>query len=119
MNRKALGAAALLVVLAGFVGCQKPFTRDNYEMIQVNVDDKYDVEMMIGAPEQDLDDHWIYDDLDEHYSAMIYFDHNGTVIGKEWIDSRTGEWEGTNPHANQPPAGETRDHYTKTRRIDD
>ncbi len=110
--------AAPLVLLA-LTGCEHKFTRERFEMIQVDVDDREDVRQILGRPTRELDDEWLYDDLDRHYSAVIYFDDNGRVRGKEWMDARTGEWSGRNPNANPPPQGEVRERRTKTVRIDD
>jgi len=105
-----------LILLAG---CASKFTRERFEMIQVGVDDREDVRQIIGKPTADLTDQWFYDDLDQHYSAVIYFDESGRVRGKEWMDAATGEWQGRHPDTNEPPRGEVRERHKKTRRIDD
>lgn len=113
----------LVLTVVGLVllltGCQRKFTRDRYEMLQVGVDTREDVRHVLGKPTSDLDDQWFYDDLDRHYSAVIYFDESGRLKGKEWIDAATGEWEGRNPHASEPPRGEVRERRKKTTRIDE
>ncbi len=110
-----LSAAFSLVV---WCGCAPKFTRERFELIQVGVDDREDVRQMIGKPTADLTDQWFYDDLDRHYSAVIYFDDAGRVRGKEWMDAATGEWRGRHPDTNEPPRGEVRERRKKTRRID-
>jgi hypothetical protein len=115
-NRMLLGASGLLVLLAG---CGRHFTRERFEMIQQGVDDREDVRNTLGKPTADLQDQWMYDDLKRHYSAIIFFDEHGRVLGKTWMDARTGEWEGQNPHADAPPQGEVRERRTKTTRIDE
>ena len=119
MDTRYMSLLVSLVALVALTGCQSKFTRDNFNLIQVGVDDHEDVRHMIGDPTTDLSDHWFYDDLDYHYSANVFFDAAGRVSGKEWMDSVTGEWEGRNPNADEPPTGEVRERHKKTRRIDD
>ncbi len=112
---KVLGGLAALVLLTG---CARQFTRERYDMIRKGVDNKEDVRRILGKPASDLGDQWFYDDPDRHISALIYFDASGVVSAKQWPDSETGSWEGENPHANPPPAGEVRERNKKTTRID-
>lgn len=119
MTRPALTLLVGLGVLTLLGGCHRQFTHERFDMIQIGVDDREDVRYILGRPTSDLDDQWLYDDLKRHYSAVIYFDDNGRVRGKEWMDARTGEWEGRNPEANEPPPGEVREIHKKTRRIDE
>jgi outer membrane protein assembly factor BamE (lipoprotein component of BamABCDE complex) len=119
MNLRSLCLFAGLGALALSTGCHRPFTRDNYDMITVGADDRADVRHILGKPTADLQDQWLYDDLDRHYTAIIHFDDAGKVRAKEWMDSRTGQWEGQNPNANPPPTGEVRERHKETRRIDE
>lgn len=115
-----LRPAILILVLASVTplsGCHSKFTRDRFEMITPGVDDREDVRKVLGKPATRFHDQWIYDDLDDHRSAVIHFDESGKVLAKEWMDARTGEWEGRNPAAAEPPPGGVRE--TRTRRIDD
>jgi hypothetical protein len=114
--RSLLIGVGLLVLLGG---CQRKFTKDRYEMIQINVDTREDVRHILGKPTSDLSDQWFYDNLDRHYSAVIFFDEEGRVRGKEWMDAATGKWEGRNPEAAEPPPGEVRERQKKTTRIDE
>ncbi len=112
----------LLVGLAGLAtlgGCQRQFTRERFDMIKAGVDDRTDVEHILGKPEFRAQDVWYYEDQDRHIHAQIFFDETGRVLTKEWMDARTGEWEGRSPFTDPPPAGEARERRTKTRRIDD
>ncbi len=113
---------AMFVLIAACVylaGCESKFNRRNFQMIQPGVDDRFDVRQILGDPDADMGDVWMYDDLDRHDSAQIFFDDDGRVFNKEWMDADTGDWEGENPWADQPPEGEVRERRTKTRRIDD
>lgn len=107
-------AAAVVALLAG---CARQFTRENFEVITVGVDDRADVREILGKPSSELGREWLYDDPKRHYSARIFFDTEGTVAGKQWIDARTGEWSGDNPDAGPAPEGEVREEQTRTRRM--
>ena len=119
MLRRTLGLALLAGVVALGCGCQRQFTRERFEMIGVGSDGREDVRHCLGKPTCDLQDQWLYDDLDRHKSAIIYFGADGRVSGKEWMDARSGQWEGENPHANKPPQGEVRERSKGTTRIDE
>ncbi|GMU80477.1 MAG: hypothetical protein AMXMBFR47_03480 [Planctomycetota bacterium] len=120
MRRISTLAVAALAVFA-LSGCAKKFTRENFNLITVGVDDRMDVQQRIGPPRSTFgdSDQWFYEDEDDHYSALIHFDEgSGKVSGKQWMDGMTGEFSGNNPHLNPPPEGETRETRTKTRTID-
>ncbi len=107
-------AIAAIVFLGG---CHKRFTRAHFESIKEGADTREDVREILGKPKVKLDNQWTYDNKKKHYSAIIYYDVDGRVAAKEWIDARTGEWSGQNPYADEPPAGEVRERKTKTSRI--
>jgi hypothetical protein len=108
-----------LTALVALTGCESKFNHRNFQMIQPGVDDRVDVRKILGDPDAEMGDVWMYDDLDRHYAAQIFFDGEGRVLNKEWVDARIGDWEGENPWADKPPQGEARESTTKTRRIDD
>ena len=105
-----VGAAGLLL------GCGPSF-REKFEWVKVGADDREDVRQILGQPKFRTHDQWVYDKPKKH-TAIIYFDGEGRVREKEWIDPKTGEWQGKHPDADEPPAGEVRERSTKTRRID-
>ncbi|TWT45796.1 hypothetical protein RAS1_22290 [Phycisphaerae bacterium RAS1] len=117
LYRTALPAAVL--VLALNAGCQRQFTYDNYARIEPHTDSMDDVLHFIGKPQADLGDQWYYEDEEDHYQARIFFDEEGRVIGKEFMDGKSGRWEGHDPRGDEKPAGEDREKSTRTRRIDD
>jgi outer membrane protein assembly factor BamE (lipoprotein component of BamABCDE complex) len=120
MRLPALSLVLGLAALSLLAGCHKRlFTRDHFEMIQVGVDNREDVQHILGKPAADLTDQWQYDDGKRHYSAVIHFDADGRVSAKEWMDAKTGAWEGRNPNTNEPPEGEVRERHKKTTRIDE
>jgi len=116
--RVGIGVLGLLSLLAA-AGCERKFTRARFDTIQPGVSDRFDVEQTLGKPKAKLADVWYYEDLDRHLHAQVFFDNDGRVLGKEWMDARSGEWEGRSPHADEPPAGEVREQHIRTRRIDD
>jgi hypothetical protein len=107
------------VVVVFVAGCESKFNRQNFDMIRLGMDDREDVRQILGEPAAAMDDVWMYDDLDRHTCAQIFFDDDGRVLSKEWMDATTGDWEGENPYADEPPQGEVRERRTRTRRIDD
>lgn len=119
MLRPTLVLLTALVAVSLLTGCERQFTQDRFQMIRVGVDDREDVRTILGTPTSDLSDQWFYDDLDRHYSAVIFFDESGRVAGKEWMDAVSGDWSGSNPHADEAPQGEVRERHRKTRRIDE
>jgi hypothetical protein len=118
MTPRALSILVGLSALVLLTGCERKFTKDRFEMIQIGTDDREDVRLVLGKPTSDLSDQWFYDDLKRHYSAVIFFDETGRVQGKEWMNAKTGEWEGRNPNANEPPQGDVPEKTKKTTRID-
>jgi hypothetical protein len=109
----------LLPLLLPLIGCEQKFSRARFQMIQPGVDNREDVEQMLGKPEARLADVWYYEDVDRNLHAQIFFDDEGRVLSKEWMDAHTGEWEGRSPYTDAPPDGEVRERSTRTRRFDD
>ncbi len=122
MNRAALLQTTVLFAAMLLIGCAEPrFSRKNFDLIRVGVDERPDVRQILGPPTSTFadSDQWYYEDLDRYCSALIHFATDGKVSGKQWMDSATGEWSGDNPHADRPPQGEVREQRTGTRTIDD
>jgi hypothetical protein len=92
---------ACVLVAAG--GCASGPSRERYDMIRAQADDKEDVQRLLGEPQFNLDDRWYYEDADDRRGALVYFDGRGRVIGKEWFDARQGTWAGRNPFADELP----------------
>jgi hypothetical protein len=113
-------ASALTIVLTSLLitGCARQFTYEHFSMIQPGADDREDVRALLGKPRADAGDEWYYEDLDRHLHARVFFDESGRVTDKEWIDARTGKWEGKHPDADEPPPGESHERKVKTRRLD-
>ena len=118
MSRPVFSVLCAMCVAVALTGCARKFTHERFSMIQEGVDHHFDVEQVLGKPEFDADDEWYYEDLDRHIAASIFFDDDGVVRGKRWMDAKSGTWEGRHPDAAQPPEGELREKHTKTRRID-
>jgi hypothetical protein len=118
MPRRLLHPILLTVTLAAVAGCESKFNRHNFEMIRVGVDDQFDVRQLLGKPDSDMGDVWMYDDFNHRRSAQILFGDDGRVLNKEWMDADSGEWTGGDPWADQPARGEPRETRTKTRRYE-
>jgi len=105
-----------LVVL---VGCaENKLTRHNYDMIKEGQSTRSEVRHTLGVKHlAERGDQWEYEDLDRHLSVVFYFDNNGVVRRKEWIDAGTGEWEGAAPHIDKNPQGEKMSERTSTTTI--
>jgi outer membrane protein assembly factor BamE (lipoprotein component of BamABCDE complex) len=103
-----------LVFLAG---CAQRFSRERFDMITIGMDSRDDVRELMGEPDTRLDDQWLYDDVDERKSALIYFDRNGRVVSKEWMDTQEGTWEETGDRSGRDR--ELRESETRTRTMDD
>jgi hypothetical protein len=114
-----LGVLVMVGLALGLCGCHQRFTRERFERVQEGTDTQEDVRDILGKPKVQLADQWVYDNHKKHYSAVIHFDPAGHVVAKEWMDARTGEWEGQNPNAEPPPEGEVREQHRTTRRMDD
>lgn len=110
--------ALLSFALVATTGCATKFTRERFDMIHVGADERFDVQKILGDPEFRTDAEWYYEHEGKHYAARVFFDGSGRVTGKEWMDARTGEWEGKHPDAQDAPKGEVRETETRTRTID-
>jgi outer membrane protein assembly factor BamE (lipoprotein component of BamABCDE complex) len=118
MKQRTLICTLALAALALLTGCEQKFTRERFEMIRVGTDSRADVRILIGEPTTDLREQWIYNDLDEDHSAIIYFDGQGYVTGKEWTDAVTSGWLGHHPRQEPPPEDEIRERHERRERID-
>lgn len=90
-----------LTCLAGttmIVGCaQNKMTRQNWDMIKEGTSAKDEVRMTLGAPEVETPNQWEFEDEDKHLHATIHFDDRGVVTRKEWMDGKSGDWDGAAP----------------------
>ncbi len=105
-----LMSLAAVVFLGSLVGCDN-LTTERYEMITVNVDKEFDVQKMIGSPDNRLGDRWHYERVDKHLNVFIDFDETGTVTRKQWIDADTQVWGDT-----EDPGDESSYESTKIRK---
>lgn len=113
---KYIAGSLLLLVFA--TGCAQKFTREHYNMIEVGFDDRDSVRHLLGKPRTDATGEWYYVDDGQSHHARVFFDGDGRVRGKEWMNADTGEWEGENPDAAPPAAGATREQRRSSRHID-
>ena len=109
-----VGAAVLLLG-----GCASRFTYERFDLIRPNADSRADVQALLGDPDARFEDEWIYDDRGRRISAIIYFDAEGRVAGKEWIDGRAGTFEGSQPDDEDAAPGEVVEERRIRRTYDD
>ena len=76
-------------------GCADKLTRERYEMIEVDVSSKVDVEYTLGEPTSRLSDQWHYERPDKHLNVFIHFNDQDVVARKQWIDATSPEWDDT------------------------
>jgi hypothetical protein len=107
-----------LLAAAALAGCASKFNHQNFSMIRDGVDRKQDVRELIGDPDQDLGDQWVYKNLDRNCTAIVFFQADGRVVGKEWSDAGGGVWEGFYRDA-APARGESRQRQQPTSPFDD
>lgn len=110
----------LAIVIAGtlILGCAPDkLTRQNYDTIHEGASDKTEVELTLGKDYINRGDQWEYEREDKHLSVVIYFDNDGRVTRKEWIDAKTGEWEGAAPGIDETPQGRPAGESTRTTTI--
>ncbi len=99
-------AAFLLTIPLTLSGCaEDKVTRQNYDQIIEGKSNKDEVRLTLGDKYANRGDHWEYEGKDEHLSVVFYFDENGVVRRKEWIDAETGEWDGAAPHIDKKTEG--------------
>ena len=79
MPRRLLHPILLALTLTALAACESKFNRHNFEMIRVGVDDQLDVREMLGKPDSDLGDVWMYDDFNHRRSAQILFGGDGRL----------------------------------------
>lgn len=91
MNRR-LVLVLTLGALGSLLGCEGPgFTQANYERIESGLHERKDVWKLLGAPDHEAGDTWFYEDLKRHVYAQVFFDDDGHVRDKEWIDAQA-DW---------------------------
>ncbi len=85
-------------------GCNDPLQYENFSHIRQNATMQWEVEKLIGDPDQKLDNQWLYERPEKHLTALVDFDSDGTVTRKQWIDADSGVWE----DSQEPGEGNTR-----------
>ena len=77
-NRVAM-AAGLLTLLLVLGACATRFHGDKFDKITVGADDRYDVKVILGVPNEATDRVWRYRDPDSGEIACIVFGEDGRV----------------------------------------
>ena len=106
------------VILFVALGCSENLvTRRHYDMIMEGTSTKLEVEKTLGDTYIDRGDEWQYEESDRHLAVFIYFNDRDVVERKEWIDAKTGEWDGAAPGIKEEPEGEPGPDETSTMTI--
>lgn len=88
-----LASCAALTAFLVSAGCADPLQYENFSHIRQNATQQWEVEKLIGEPDQKLDNQWLYERPDRHLTALVDFNAGGTVTRKQWIDAESGVWE--------------------------
>jgi hypothetical protein len=101
-----LSAVALVLVCAG---CEKQFTRPNYETIYIG-EPASAVQESLGEPTVKFNNEWNYVNTSPFYKATIYY-RDGKVVKKLWFGEKEmpgfpagtdARHTGTQPATSQP-----------------
>ena len=114
-RRGFVGVMVIGLVGLGVMGCEEDkLTRSRFDMITVSIDDTFDVEKMIGPPDDKVFEMWSYERVDKHLNVFIHFDEENVVARKEWHDTLN------DVHFDTMEAGERPDYESTTiRRFED
>jgi hypothetical protein len=74
-------------------GCKDPLTYENFTLIHENASSQAEVARIIGEPNNELDNQWLYERPEKHLTAIVDFDGRGLVVRKQWIDAMDEVWE--------------------------
>ncbi len=86
-----------------FGGCAKDMvTVEHFNLIHLGTSTRTDVRATLGEEYEDRGEHWEYERMDRHLTVFFYFDDDGTVTKKDWIDAKAGAWDSSD----EDPAGE-------------
>ncbi len=95
MRKRCLTVTLLAtLLLTALTGCD-PLTRNRFDIITIDVADKFDVEQTLGKPTHRLGDQWNYDRPGRHLNVLIDFNKDGVATRKQWIDTAANEWTDT------------------------
>lgn len=96
MRRASWLAPALFALLP--LGCAKPdkLTYGRFQQIRTNGTTPDEVHELIGPPDNQLGDSWLYHRPQTHLEVIIDFNEQGRVARKQWIDGLGERWEDCN-----------------------
>ena len=94
VQRSLLTGMLLAAVLLPLVGCEKKFTRSRFDTLYVG-QEAWEVTETLGTADARFSDEWhyIHDEKDGYYKAVITFDPNKRISHKRWIDPEADVWE--------------------------
>ena len=100
-------AVATVAILLALAGCQDKLAHERFSQIQVHGSTRGEVTALIGEPDDDLGDQWLYQRPDKHLTVLVDFDERGLVSRKQWIDADAELWEDTESPAPARPSSST------------
>lgn len=108
MRGRMVGAVCLGGLVFCLTGCAENLvTRERFNTIVEGTSTKLDVRHTLGDKYMDQGGQWEYDRMDEDMLVVkVYFDDNGVVTRKQWIDGKTNEFTGAAPGIDENPPGE-------------
>lgn len=102
MYRAILTSCVLAAAALVLTGCATRMNKHNFDIIRVGVEKREDVARILGAPDAELQNVWLYDDHNHRVAAQIIFDEDDFVISKEWMTADAGEWSEDSPYVAEP-----------------
>ncbi len=84
---RSLGPWVYLCVGAAGCATNDRLVYSNFEAVRPHSSSKEEVNALLGEPDRNLGDQWIYERPNQHLHAIIDFDGSGKVERKQWIDA--------------------------------
>ncbi len=93
-TRYHLGFMIIVVgVSSVLVGCQDKLTHARFSRIQLGYTTPSEVVALIGDPDDELDQEWIYERPNKSLTVVVDFDDAKHVSRTQWIDGEAAMWE--------------------------
>ncbi len=93
---KLSGSLAIVALMVVATGCQAPPDKlvfDNYSLVRQAASARADVASLLGEPNHQLGDTWLYERPERHLTVLIEFDDDGRVERKQWVDAGEEVWD--------------------------
>jgi hypothetical protein len=100
--RATVCGVAILLLLAGGCATTDKLSHGGFDRIRVDATTQDEVRALIGSPDNELGDLWLYHRPDDHLEVMIDFDEGGRVTRKQWIDGLGSQWQDSDDERGRP-----------------